>query len=89
MTRPVLGEKAKVIFEAIEQALVEAQALLFDTAIDIYEGEKAQATDELKQISDRCTYASRLATLARSGQLTEAENLIIERKLQRRKPNHD
>lgn len=89
MTKPLLGEKARVVFVAIEQALVEAQSLLFNAVVDVYEGEKGEATDELRQIAELTSYAARLATLARANQLTDAETMIMDRTIQKRKPNHE
>lgn len=85
MTRPLLGDKARLIFEEIERTLEESKTLAIRGVIDVYEDHKFEAADKLQTISDGCAYAARLATLARAGQLNEAEDLIIERAIARKK----
>lgn len=85
MTKPYLGYKAQFIFERIEAVAVETQGLLYRVVTATYAGDSDEVSRLMEVIQANVLFISRVATLARSGNLTEAEDLNSAREIARRK----
>lgn len=72
------GTRSKQILAQVEQRLAANQRVLFDVALLIYGGNKAEAMRMLKPIADNNSTALRVLTLIRAGEYAEADDVIMD-----------
>jgi hypothetical protein len=85
MPKPrALGTTAATIVSTVTDRLAANQRELFDVALLIFAGNKEAAVERLKPVSDNNTLALQVLQLLRAGEISAAQDLLIDSRIETR-----